>query len=183
MKTLFTILIIVAYLMIATKARAQKNIVGYEQICDTREQDDTDIQFNIWDNEELFELEDEEEQNDPVALYDMGKSLAYYDDYEEAIACFRKAAEMGNADAQSELGALYYNGTYVDQDYDEAVKWFILSADQECAKAQYNLGLCYYWGFGVEHDFNKAVKLLRKAAAQKDEYAIEFLIELKCYSI
>lgn len=159
MKTLFKILMFVACMMTAAMASAQEYTAGYEQLSETAVVDEAQEQFEL------------------------GMSYVYYDEYEEAIECFRKAAEMGNADAQSELGALYYNGTYVDRDYDEAVKWFTLSADQGYAMAQYNLGLCYYWGFGVEHDFNKAVKLLRKAAAQKDEYAIEFLIKLKCYSI
>ena len=145
--------------MISAMASAQESTAGYEQLNDTKEIDEAHVQ------------------------YELGLNFVYYDDYEEAIVCFRKAAEMGNADAQSELGACYYNGEGVEQDYEEAVKWFTLAADQGFAMAQYNLGLCYYWGYGVKHDFNKAVKLFMKAAAQKNEYAIDVLINLKCCSI
>jgi uncharacterized protein len=48
--------------------------------------------------------------------------------YTEAVKWYRKAAEQGNADAQSNLGLMYYNGYGVPQDYVQAHTWFNLAA-------------------------------------------------------
>ena len=58
----------------------------------------------------------------------------------------RKEAEAGKAQAQFDLGAMYYRGQAVEQNYAEAVKWFRKAADQGLAKAQYNLGVMYEYG-------------------------------------
>jgi TPR repeat protein len=87
-------------------------------------------------------------------------------DYNEAAKWFRKAAEQGLADAQNNLGKMYYNGHGVPQDYNEAVNWFTKAAIQDYAKAQNNLGLMYYKGEGVPQDYKEAIKWFIKAAAQ-----------------
>ena len=45
-------------------------------------------------------------------------------DAAEAVKWFRKAAEQGNASAQSNLGVMYAEGRGVPQDDAEAVKWY-----------------------------------------------------------
>ncbi len=45
-------------------------------------------------------------------------------DYKEAFKWYRKAAEQGNDEAQSNLGLCYENGQGVKQDFSEAVKWY-----------------------------------------------------------
>ena len=55
---------------------------------------------------------------------------------------FRLAAEQGDAEAQNELGDMYYYGDGVPLDYNEAVKWFRLSAEKGDAYGQFSLGLC-----------------------------------------
>ncbi|MDE5592819.1 MAG: hypothetical protein K2I75_02695 [Clostridiales bacterium] len=57
-----------------------------------------------------------------------------------------KLAELGNANAQYNMGEHYYHGDSVEQDYDKAVEWYSKAAEQEQAKAQYMLGYCYYHG-------------------------------------
>ncbi|MFH6564219.1 tetratricopeptide repeat protein, partial [Aeromonas caviae] len=37
---------------------------------------------------------------------------------------YRKAAEQGNADAQLQLGGMYFNGRGVAQDYKQSYAWF-----------------------------------------------------------
>jgi uncharacterized protein len=48
-------------------------------------------------------------------------------DYNEAVKWYRKAAEQGNAPAQSNLGFMYENGHGVAQDFVQALMWLTLS--------------------------------------------------------
>ena len=81
-------------------------------------------------------------------------------------------AEAGDADAQFNLGVMYYQGLGVEQDLKEAVKWYQKAADQgDVAMAQFNLGVMYEKGKGVEQDFKEAVKWYQKAADQGDAMA------------
>ena len=64
----------------------------------------------------------------------------------QAVQWYRKAAEQGDAKAQSNLGLMYYNGQGVRQDYIQAVQWYRKAAEQGLADAQYNLGVAYVKG-------------------------------------
>jgi len=75
-------------------------------------------------------------------------------------------AEQGYAEAQNNLGMMYYFGDGVPQDYQEAVKWYRKAAEQGQAEAQYNLGVLYDQGKGVPQDSQEAVKWYRRAAEQ-----------------
>jgi len=59
-------------------------------------------------------------------------------DYAQAAAWFRKAADQGLAAAQNNLGLVYYNGHGVPQDYAQAHKWFNLAAASGDADAVSN---------------------------------------------
>ena len=97
---------------------------------------------------------------DKIAL----KGDEYFDakNYEEALKCYREAAEQGNAIGQNGMGRLYD----LQQDYAEAVKWYRLAAKQGLDRAQCNLGSIYNEGAGVSQDYAEAVKWYRKAAEQ-----------------
>jgi TPR repeat protein len=84
---------------------------------------------------------------------------------------YRKAAEQGDAEAQSRLGDLYAKGIGVGRDYGEAAKRYRKAADQGDASAQNNLGMCYARGEGVSQDYAEAVTWYRKAADQGDASA------------
>jgi hypothetical protein len=86
----------------------------------------------------------------------------------ETATWFRRAAEQGNADAQNNLGVLYYNGAGVPRSYNEAIKWYRFAAEQDNEQAQYNLGLMYKNGEGVAQDDQEAVKWFLKAAEKED---------------
>ncbi len=75
-------------------------------------------------------------------------------------------AEQGDAEAQYELGRLYYFGDSVAQNYEKAAKWFTKAAEQGFVEAQCMLGLCYNTGEGVEKDSVKGIGLITKAAEQ-----------------
>ena len=64
------------------------------------------------------------------AQYELGKKYFDAKNYSEAIKWYRKSAEQGYAQAQRNLGNMYYNGYGVKQDYSEAVKWFRKAAEQ-----------------------------------------------------
>ena len=50
--------------------------------------------------------------------------------HRSAAFWFREAAKRGDADAQYNLGRLYYEGKGVRRDYRKAAKWFLASAEQ-----------------------------------------------------
>ena len=87
-------------------------------------------------------------------------------EYNSAVQYYHKAALMGYADAQNNLGICYELGHGVTKSTTEAVKWYRKAAEQGHASAQNNLGLCYKYGKGVAQDNYEAVKWYRKAAEQ-----------------
>ena len=82
------------------------------------------------------------------------------------VATTRQQAEQGAANAQNDLGVMYYNGEGVPQDYVEAVRWYRLAADQGFAAAQLNLGVMYDRGRGVPQDYVEALRWVNLAAAR-----------------
>ena len=74
-----------------------------------------------------------------------------------------RQAELGNAEAQAEVGFCHFWGHNVEcVNYEEAVKWFKKSADQNCAYGQYWMQRCLNEGLGIEPN-----KSLRKEYADK----------------
>jgi TPR repeat protein len=53
----------------------------------------------------------------------------------EAFGFFKRAARLGHAGAQNNLGYFYYNGVVVKQDYVRAFLWFSLSAAEGFTEA------------------------------------------------
>jgi TPR repeat protein len=86
-------------------------------------------------------------------------------------ASISKAAEQGDAYAQSTLGFMFDKGQGVAQDYAQAVYWYRKAAEQGYANAQYNLGVMFEKGHGVPQDYARAFYWYRKAAEQGDANA------------
>lgn len=107
------------------------------------------------------------------ALEAMAKGQEYVRQQNPAAAgrCYRVAADLGNAEAQYNLGILYEHGLGIAQDSTEAVKWYRQAAEQGYAAAQLSLGVLYEIGGGVTQDYAEAVKWYRQAAAQGDALA------------
>ena len=93
--------------------------------------------------------------------------------YAVALVKFKQAAAQGHAQAQSNLGFMYYSGQGVVQDYAEAVKWYKLAAAQGLASAHYNLGLMYANGQGVVQDYVRAHMWWNLAATKGDADAVK----------
>ena len=91
-------------------------------------------------------------------MYRDGRGVAQDD--REALRWWRKAAEQGNAKAQSNLGFMYYQGLGVTQDDREAVRWIRKAAEQGNILAQSLLGRMYSDGRGVVQDDVPAYKWL-----------------------
>ncbi len=83
-----------------------------------------------------------------VPLMGTDKAKALSKDFKS----LKTLAEKGDAEAQFNLGQMYYEGLGVDQDYKEAVKWYQEAADKGHARAQFNLGVMYDYGEGVFED-------------------------------
>ena len=84
------------------------------------------------------------------------------------ISATKELADQGDADAQFNLGVMYYKGQGVPQDCAEAMKWYRLAADQGVARAQEMLGWMHYFGEGVPQDYTEAYAWLSIAATGGD---------------
>lgn len=93
-----------------------------------------------------------------------GHSLYGEGKYSAAVGCYKKAADMNNAEAQFCMGYAYYAGEGIIKNYESAARWFHLSAAQNFPKAQYNLAFCYMEGKGVTRDYDEARRLLFASA-------------------
>jgi len=64
-------------------------------------------------------------------------------DYPEALRLNLKAAELGDAQAQNNVGAIFQDGLGVDRNYNEAMKWYRMAANSGNIQAEKNLGDTY----------------------------------------
>ncbi|MEO3989731.1 SEL1-like repeat protein [Pseudocitrobacter cyperus] len=89
---------------------------------------------------------------------------------------YRKAAELGQSDAQTILGILYATGEKgVKPDIQQALKWYELAAKQGNKDALTQLGELYYLGEQVDVDYAKAFKLFEGAKEQGSTLAWRYL--------
>ncbi|MOA26485.1 Localization factor PodJL [compost metagenome] len=58
-------------------------------------------------------------------MYHLGQGLTQ--DYKQAAAWYRRAAEQGHAEAQYYLGLIYAKGQGMQEDYKEAYAWVSVS--------------------------------------------------------
>jgi len=85
-------------------------------------------------------------------------------DTQDSPDAIKKAAELGDAQAASNLGYMYEYGKGMPKNQNEAIKWYKKAADGGIAEAQNNLGYIYANGKGVPKDLPQAVALYSKAA-------------------
>lgn len=110
---------------------------------------------------EIQQLANEGDANAQLALADryyQGNGVEESD--EQAKTWYMKAAEQGNADAQYELGAMYFD----EQESAQAIPWFKKAAAQGNADAQFQLGNIYIHGFGTAPNYGTAFKYVKDAA-------------------
>ncbi len=89
-------------------------------------------------------------------------------------------ANAGDAEAQHELGDIYYFGQGVRRDYAQAAIWYRMAAEQGNHDSQYRIGVLYQFGWGVPKDDAQAFVWIKKGAEQEDANA-ERLLSV-CYA-
>jgi TPR repeat protein len=104
-------------------------------------------------------------------LVDQGNAAFNAKDYAKANELFRKAADMGSAVAQYNLGNSYYNGHGVTKDYAKAKEWYEKAGAQGYANAKENLAnfdssILVDQGLAAKDagNYAKALELYQKAA-------------------
>jgi hypothetical protein len=104
--------------------------------------------------------------------YALATALRLDEDYDGALAAYRRAAEQGHAKAQNDVGAMLLHGLGAAADPAAAVPWYRKAAEQGLAEAQFNLAARYLNGSGVAQDDEEAARWLAQAAQQGDVDAI-----------
>ena len=93
-------------------------------------------------------------------------------DVQAALKYYRRAAKLGDADAQNAIGFLYDTGRGVRQSYKRALKWYARAAtgsfhDESCN----NIGNLYHNGLGVKRDVKRAKHWYKLAVRLGNEMA------------
>ena len=95
--------------------------------------------------------------NDANAKYEAGQMDA-------ALELYTQAANKGLAEAQFQLGKMYYLGESGSKDYSSASMWFKRAARQRHAKAEYGLATCYMNGDGLPVNYDQALMYMKASA-------------------
>jgi len=102
---------------------------------------------------------------DAAALYRLGfmYKLGIGTEHDQKLAknSFEKAAELGNVDAQVEMGMLYDRGT--DRNASRAMEWFEKASNQGSGFAAKNWADMYQTGNDVRQDYGRAFELYARA--------------------
>ncbi|KAF0867022.1 tetratricopeptide repeat protein [Pseudomonas sp. LD120] len=94
-------------------------------------------------------------------------------DQGEALAACQKAADDGDAEAQYELGEFYYEGQAEQRDFNQALSYFEKASLQGHAQAQFKLGTMFFHGEGVPANNVQAYIVLKMAAVNGAEDALD----------
>lgn len=125
----------------------------------------------------------EAEQDNPLAMYDLGRmnedGLGCSEDadrshqwYEKSLTIFHTAeSEMPWKYTQYRIGKMYAAGLGTEPDYMKAAQWLTQSASEKYKYAEYSLAGLYYKGNGVEQDYQTAFNLYLRSAVQGFPYA------------
>lgn len=102
------------------------------------------------------------------------------EDLKESFEWYNKAAKLGSADAQYNLGKCYENGKGTRKNTRKALEWYMKAAEQDDVLAMNDIGIYYANGTYVEQDEAKAFGWFSKAAAYED-YAPALYNLASCY--
>ena len=83
---------------------------------------------------------------------------------EAALELYTQAANKGLAEAQFQLGKMYYVGESGSKDYSSASMWFKRAARQRHAKAEFGLATCYMNGDGLPVNYDQALMYMKASA-------------------
>ncbi len=97
------------------------------------------------------------------------------------VKLLQQRANQGDAQAEYDLGRMYYWGRGVPRDYAQANYWHQKAAAQGLAKAECAIGGLYYYGRGLDQSYADALVWYRKAADQGDAEAQDALGSMSYY--
>ena len=103
-----------------------------------------------------------------LCIFNWSNSNASNSDTNKELLLYEKAAGLGSAEAQYNLGRMYDNGDGVSQDQKKAVSLYTKAAEQGYVEAQKALGFMYSNGDGVAKDKKLAFEWYTKAAIRGD---------------
>lgn len=101
-------------------------------------------------------------------LNQQAKKFIETQQFDKAVPLLKQSAELGNAEAQYNLGYCYQAGVIVEKNQKTAVEWYLKSAEQGFNDALYQLMMAYGNGEGVEQDPKKAFTYAIKCAENND---------------
>ncbi len=113
------------------------------------------------------------QKNNALAIYKIGLIHLRGDhtvprDYAKAMQWYQRAAELGFARAQNDIGYLLEQGLGVKKDVAAAAKWYRVSAEQGWSKGQVNLARLHEDGQGVAQDRKEAFYWYRLAKDSRE---------------
>src|SRR5689334_9215636 len=103
----------------------------------------------------------------PTAALKLARSYGFDrpKDFHQEVKWYRRAAELGNLEAQNLLGECYRDGHGVRRNLKQGIKLLSLAAK----RGEPYVGVCFHDGLGVKRDFKKAAKHYRRAL-KEDPY-------------
>ncbi len=112
------------------------------------------------------------------AMVRLGYKLDKAEKNEEAIEWFKKAATLGDAEAQFELARMYAYGEGIKKDNKKALNLFTQSAKQNHVRAIHVLALAYEeGGLELRVDYELAQYWLRHGQKINDDWSIKRLAQ------
>ncbi|CAG8868436.1 hypothetical protein PS627_03024 [Pseudomonas fluorescens] len=100
------------------------------------------------------------------------------EDLPKAVTACEQTAASGDAQAQFELGEFYYSGNLAPRDLNKALSYFEQASLQGHAEAQYRLGAMFFHGEGVAANNVQAYIVLKMAAVNGAEDALDMADEV-----
>ena len=109
-----------------------------------------------------MDFESELETLTSSELCEKGKNYFYGSDevrkdYEKALKCFIRAADLGSAIAMERVGYMYDLGCGVIKDKSEAVKWYRRAAEIGDVNLENHFAYCLEDGNGIEQNIDEAI--------------------------
>jgi TPR repeat protein len=101
-------------------------------------------------------------------LNQQAKKLLETQQFDKAVPLLKQAAELGNSEAQYNLGYCYQAGVIVEKNQLKAIEWYLKSAEQGFNDALYQLMMAYGNGNGVGQDPKNALFYALKCAENND---------------
>lgn len=120
---------------------------------------------NVEKAEEL--LFDAATEDSSLAMLRLGHIYINDGNATRAIDWYKKAAEHGEAYADTCIGEIYRNGNGIEQNYEKAYGYFKKAANNGEPEAQNYLGLMFLQGEHVKENDEKAVAYFQQAAEQE----------------